>query len=73
VGVEKVDASAASILLLLDPISAVIFGIIFLSQSVAIWQAFGAVLIFLATALIALEPRFQKRRGIEGKVDADNH
>jgi drug/metabolite transporter (DMT)-like permease len=64
VGVEKVDASAASILLLLDPISAVIFGIIFLSQPVAIWQAFGAALIFLATALIAIEPRFHKRQAV---------
>lgn len=60
VGVEKVDASAASIILLLDPISAVIFGIIFLEQPVALWQAFGAALIFLATILIAIEPRFRE-------------
>ncbi len=72
VGVEKVDASAASIMLLLDPISAVLFGIIFLSQPVAIWQAFGAVLIFLATALIALEPRFHTRQDIMRTVDASN-
>ncbi len=61
VGVQKVDASAASIILLLDPISAVLFGFIFLGQPVAIWQGFGAALIFLATILIALEPRHQKR------------
>ena len=60
VGVEKVDASAASIILLLDPISATIFGFIFLGQPVAIWQAMGAALIFLATILIALEPRFRE-------------
>jgi drug/metabolite transporter (DMT)-like permease len=60
VGVEKVDASAASIILLLDPISATIFGVIFLGQSVAFWQAIGAALIFLATILIAIEPRFHE-------------
>ncbi len=65
VGVTKVDASAASILLLLDPISAVIFGFFFLGQPVAIWQAFGAALIFLATILIALEPRFYNRGNTE--------
>ncbi|MFX1575818.1 MAG: DMT family transporter [Promethearchaeota archaeon] len=62
VGVEKVDASAAAIILLLDPISAVIFGFLFLGQPVAIWQAFGAALIFLATILIAREPHTQPDR-----------
>lgn len=62
VGVEGIDASAASIILLLDPISSVIFGVIFLNQPVAFLQAIGAALILLATALIALEPRFQQRR-----------
>jgi len=65
VGVKKVDASAASIILLLDPISAVIFGFLFLGQPVAFWQAFGAALIFLATIIIALEPRLLKRRNTE--------
>ncbi len=65
VGVKRVDASAASIILLLDPISAVIFGVIFLNQPVAILQAFGAALIFLATILVALEPRFQERKDTE--------
>ncbi len=62
VGVEGIDASAASIILLLDPISSVIFGVIFLNQPVAFLQAIGAALILLATALIALEPRLQQRR-----------
>jgi drug/metabolite transporter (DMT)-like permease len=60
IGVKKVDASAASIILLLDPISAVVFGFFFLGQPVASWQALGAFLIFLATVLIALEPRVRK-------------
>ncbi|MFX0078284.1 MAG: DMT family transporter [Candidatus Hermodarchaeota archaeon] len=62
VGVERIDAAAASIILLLDPISSVIFGVIFLSQPVAFLQAIGAALILFATALIALEPRLQQRR-----------
>lgn len=61
VGVEQLDASAASILLLLDPISAVIFGFLFLGQGLALWQTIGAALILFATVLIALEPRFIKR------------
>ena len=72
VGVTKVDASAASILLLLDPISAVIFGYVFLSQPVAIWQALGAALIFLATILIALEPRFQERTAAKTQVTGNS-
>lgn len=61
IGVEKLDAAAASIILLLDPISAVLFGIIFMAQPLAFWQFIGATLILLATVLIALEPRFQKK------------
>ena len=61
IGVEQLDASAASILLLLDPISAVLFGFLFLGQGLALWQAIGATLILFATVLIALEPRFIKR------------
>jgi drug/metabolite transporter (DMT)-like permease len=57
VGVKNIDASAASILLLLDPISAVVMAYFFLGQSVAFWQFIGAFLILLATVLIAIEPR----------------
>jgi len=65
VGVERLDASAASILLLLDPISAVFFGFLFLGQGLALWQAIGAALILSATVLIALEPRFFKQKANE--------
>ncbi|MFX1564486.1 MAG: DMT family transporter [Promethearchaeota archaeon] len=68
IGVKQIDASAASIILLLDPISAVIFGFFFLGQPVAPWQGLGAVLIFLATALIALEPRFHRT---EAQIDEE--
>ncbi len=57
VGVKDIDASAASILLLLDPISAVVMAYFFLGQSVAFWQFIGAFFILLATVLIAIEPR----------------
>ena len=62
VGVERLDASAASILLLFDPISAVFFGFLFLGQGLVFWQAIGATLILFATVLIALEPRFLNKR-----------
>lgn len=55
VGVKNIDASAASIILLFDPISASIMGYFFMNQPVAFWQFIGAILILLATVLIALE------------------
>ncbi len=58
VGIKNIDASAAAIILLLDPICAVIFGIIFLGQPLLLWQAIGAILILIASVLIALESRF---------------
>ncbi len=58
VGVKDIDASAASILLLLDPISAVVMAYFFLGQAVAFWQFIGAGLILFATVLIAIESRF---------------
>lgn len=69
-GVKHIDASAASILLLLDPISAVIMGVIFLYQQIAFWQLIGAMLIFLATILIALEPKVTTVKGTE--INPDN-
>ncbi len=61
IGLEGIDASAASIILLLDPISAVVMAYFFLGQAVAFWQFIGAVLILLATTLIAIEPRLVAR------------
>jgi drug/metabolite transporter (DMT)-like permease len=57
VGLKHIDASAASIILLLDPISAVIMGYLFMHQTIAFWQLIGAVLILLASVLIALEQK----------------
>ncbi|MFX1561856.1 MAG: DMT family transporter [Promethearchaeota archaeon] len=57
VGVKDIDASAASIILLLDPISAVIMGYFFMGQQVALWQFIGAALILLATVIIAIESK----------------
>jgi drug/metabolite transporter (DMT)-like permease len=64
-GVKHIDASAASILLLIDPISAVIMGVVFLNQQIAFWQLIGAMLIFLATILIAIEPKLASTKGSE--------
>jgi DME family drug/metabolite transporter len=63
VGVKNVDASAASIILLLDPISAVILGYLFMNQQVALWQFIGAALILLATVIIAIESKSNNSSG----------
>jgi drug/metabolite transporter (DMT)-like permease len=61
VGVKGIDASVASIILLLDPISAVVMGYLFLQQSINLWQFMGATLILLATLLVAAESRVVSR------------
>jgi DME family drug/metabolite transporter len=62
VGVKGIDASVASIILLIDPISAVVMGYLFLQQPVNLWQFVGAILILLATLLVAVESRVFTRR-----------
>lgn len=69
IGVKNIDASAAAIILLFDPISAVIFGFIFMGQPVGFWQFIGATLILLATVLIAVEPKIQARAKVKVKED----
>jgi drug/metabolite transporter (DMT)-like permease len=56
-GMKQVDASTASIILLLDPLSSVILGFILIGQMVVFWQLIGASLIVCATLLIALEQK----------------
>jgi drug/metabolite transporter (DMT)-like permease len=71
VGVKGIDASVASIILLLDPISAVVMGYLFMQQSVNLWQFLGASLILLATLLVAIESRVFAHR-VAGS-SAGNH
>jgi len=73
VGVRSIDASVASIILLLDPVSAAMMGYLFMQQPVSLWQFLGASLILLATSLVAVESRILTRhvppsaRGQTGK------
>jgi drug/metabolite transporter (DMT)-like permease len=60
-GMKKIDASIASIVLLLDPLSSVILGIILMGQEVVFWQLIGASLILFATLLIAFEQKLSKK------------
>ena len=61
-GMKRIDASIASIILLLDPVSSVILGIILMGQVIVFWQIIGASLILIATILIALEQKSSKKK-----------
>lgn len=61
-GMKQIDASIASIILLLDPVSSVILGIILMGQVIIFWQLIGASLILIATILIALEQKTSKKK-----------
>lgn len=63
VGVKGIDASVASIILLLDPVSAAVMGYLFMQQPVSLWQLLGASLILLATSLVGVESRILARHG----------
>jgi drug/metabolite transporter (DMT)-like permease len=56
-GMKRIDASTASIVLLLDPVSSVILGFFLMGQMVVFGQLIGASLILCATLLIALEQK----------------
>ncbi len=60
-GMKKIDASAASIVLLFDPVSSIILGFFFMGQGVTFWHFIGASLIILASVLIALELKPKKK------------
>ena len=52
-GMKRVDASIASIVLLIDPLSSVILGIVLLGQTVTFLQVVGTTLILLGTIIVA--------------------
>jgi DME family drug/metabolite transporter len=62
VGVKRIDASVASIILLLDPVSATVMGYLFMQQPVSLWQFLGASLILVATLLVGVESRILASR-----------
>ncbi|MDO8124700.1 MAG: DMT family transporter [Candidatus Hermodarchaeota archaeon] len=66
-GMKRIDASVTSIILLLDPLSSVIFGILLMGQVVVFWQLSGASLILIATILTGLEQKSSKKNSIRQK------
>ena len=60
-GMKRVDASIAAIVLLLDPLSSVVLGIVLLGQTLTFWQIIGATLILLATILVAAKGNAPKK------------
>ncbi|MEJ2248596.1 MAG: DMT family transporter [Candidatus Lokiarchaeota archaeon] len=54
VALKKIESSKASILLLGEPVSAIILGFLILSQSITIWYLIGGSLIMCAVIIIVL-------------------
>jgi drug/metabolite transporter (DMT)-like permease len=60
-GLRKVKASKAGIILLIEPVSVMIMGVLILNQPLTLWDLAGAALILSATALISTEGRMRRR------------
>ena len=60
-GLRKVKASKAGIILLIEPVSVMIMGVLILNQPLSLWDLAGAALILSATALISTEDRMRRR------------
>jgi drug/metabolite transporter (DMT)-like permease len=56
-GLRKVKASIAGIILLVEPVSVMIMGVLILNQPLTPWDLAGATLILSATVLVSLEER----------------
>ena len=52
-GMKQIDATIASIVLLIDPLSSVIFGFVLLGQTLTLLQLIGTTLILLGTIIVA--------------------
>jgi drug/metabolite transporter (DMT)-like permease len=59
-GLTKVKASRAGVILLIEPVSVMVMGVLILSQTLTPFGIVGAALILSATALVSLEARFAK-------------
>jgi drug/metabolite transporter (DMT)-like permease len=56
-GMKQIDATIASIVLLIDPLSSVILGIALLGQTVTFLQVIGTTLILLGTIIVATKTK----------------
>jgi drug/metabolite transporter (DMT)-like permease len=69
-GLRKVKASKAGIILLIEPVSVMIMGVLILNQPLTLWDLAGAALILSATALISTEDR--TRQHAHGKESRES-
>ncbi len=59
-----VESSKASIILLVEPIGAIIFGSLFLQEHISIWYLLGGTMILFAVLLLVFETRRKKMKNI---------
>lgn len=71
-GLRKVRASRAGIILLIEPVSVFIEGVLILGQPLTPWGLAGAALILGATMLVSLEGRVSRTRSENKKQSRDN-
>ncbi len=57
-GLKEVDASQAGVMLLVEPISVVLMGVLILQETLNYWQIIGGFLILFSVVIIKNSPRF---------------
>lgn len=65
-----VESSKSSIILLVEPIGAIIFGALFLQEDISLWYLVGGIMILFAVLLLVLETRRKKMKG-KKKIEPD--
>jgi drug/metabolite transporter (DMT)-like permease len=71
-GLRHIPASMAGIVLLVEPISVMIMGVIILGQALTPWGILGSALVLSATILISIEARMHKPSLIAEKKQRDS-
>ncbi|WXG43746.1 MAG: DMT family transporter [Promethearchaeati archaeon SRVP18_Atabeyarchaeia-1] len=59
-GLRRVKASRAGVILLVEPVSVMIMGVFILNQPLTSWDLAGAILILSATVLVSIEDRIRR-------------
>ncbi|MFX1363140.1 MAG: DMT family transporter, partial [Promethearchaeota archaeon] len=67
-GLTHVRASIAGILLLVEPVSVMVMGLLILGEPLTLWSLFGSILVLSATILISMERRLGKHSIKESKM-----
>ncbi len=72
-GLRKVRASRAGVILLIEPVSVMVLGVLILGQNLTPWGIVGAALILSATIIVSLEAKFAKiatnKKNLKRKVE----